>query len=91
MVPSDGTVGWLGTNRTLNPGEGLHGWVWSTVFWPTPEEWSQLCTQPQRVVFQIGDQYAPPIAKSAPFTFAEDGKGLGDCSFETARLCGGFD
>lgn len=58
------------------------GWIWATVFQPTPEEWAILRSMTQRVVFQVGTK-----VQSRSFSFATLQTQMRPCDNAEALLC----
>ncbi len=72
---------------------GVHGasgdgWLWTTLFVPTQEEWSELRSCRERFVFELGTSASPVHLRSASFSFSEPSELPAPCSVQAALTCG---
>lgn len=72
---------------TIVHGRSLDGWVWSTLFEPTVDEWQQMITQSQRFAFQVGDSVRLPVIRSGSFRFSNLRSSVPECPLNRAQLC----
>lgn len=67
------------------------GWLWTTLFTPTTEEWEHLRSEPTQFAFSIGGASGPGVFRSAPFTFVGSKLAPRACTIESARRCGALE
>jgi neutral ceramidase len=70
-------------------GRSLNGWIWSTLFEPTREEWQWLQKAPEQFVFKVGNSLALPVVQSKPFTFVSNRVSVPECSISRVQFCEG--
>ncbi|HEY2408260.1 MAG TPA: neutral/alkaline non-lysosomal ceramidase N-terminal domain-containing protein [Polyangiaceae bacterium] len=74
--------------RTKVHGRSGDEWVWTTLFEPTPDEWTDLGSQSSLFAFRVGDAKRQPELTSLAFSLGEGKANLAICSPETTTFCG---
>jgi hypothetical protein len=65
----------------------LRGWLWTTYFRPTPDEWKFLQSLPGRVALEVTGIRQARAVRSRPFRFSTVERDVESCSIEQARQC----
>lgn len=67
------------------------GWIWTSLFTPTPDEWPFLRSQEQRFAFSVGGLSGPGVLRSEAFSFNQGDRSPPECTLEAAERCGGLE